>query len=95
MPGDAPRSSRGDDVTNLEGISMQIRLPRAAFATVVFTLVLSAAADPALAMNVCGVGGCATVFTKRVQHPPAGFVRRAVPLTVPKTTAVQPVNASK
>jgi hypothetical protein len=46
-------------------------------------------------MNVCGVGGCAPVFTKRVEQPPAGFVRRAVPLTVPKTTTVQPVNAAK
>lgn len=57
-----------------------------------------AAADAGLivrVMSVCGVGGCATVFTKRVQHPPAGFVTRAVPLTVPTTTAVQPVNASK
>lgn len=45
---------------------------------------------------VCGRGGCAPVFTKRVTHPPIGFVKRAVPLTVPKTTAaLQPVNASK
>lgn len=44
---------------------------------------------------VCGRGGCAPVFTKRVTHPPIGFVKRAVPLAVPKTTALQPVNASK
>lgn len=43
---------------------------------------------------VCGRGGCAPVFTKRVTHPPIGFVKRAVPLAVPKTT-VQPVSASK
>ena len=43
---------------------------------------------------VCGRGGCGPVFTKRVTHPPIGFVKRAVPLAVPKTT-VQPVNASK
>jgi hypothetical protein len=45
--------------------------------------------------SVCGVGGCAMVFTKRVQHPPLGFVKRAVPLAIPRTTAVQPVNATK
>ena len=44
--------------------------------------------------NICGVGGCAPVFIKRVEHPPIGFVRRAVPFAVPKTTAV-PGNAAK
>jgi hypothetical protein len=74
---------------------MPTKLLRMAFATAVVTLAISAAAAPARATSVCGVGGCATVFTKRVQHPPAGFVKRAVPLTVPRTTAAQPVNASK
>jgi hypothetical protein len=46
-------------------------------------------------MSVCGVGGCAPVFTKRVHHPPAGFVKRAVPFAIPRTTSVQPVNQSK
>jgi hypothetical protein len=45
--------------------------------------------------SVCGVGGCAQVYTKRVHHPPAGFVKRAVPLAVPRTNAVQPANESK
>ena len=44
---------------------------------------------------MCGLNGCGQIFTKRVQHPPAGFVKRAVPLTMPKATAVQPVNATK
>lgn len=44
---------------------------------------------------VCGRGGCSPVFTKRVTHPPIGFVKRAVPLAVPKTTALQPANATK
>ena len=46
-------------------------------------------------MNVCGIGGCAQVHTKRVQQPPAGFVQRAVPFAVPKTIAVQPAKQSK
>ena len=45
--------------------------------------------------SVCGVGGCTQVFTKRVQHPPAGFVQRAVPLTIPKTSALQPLSQPK
>ncbi len=45
--------------------------------------------------SVCGVGGCAQVFTKRVQHPPAGFVQRAVPLTIPRPNVLQPVNQPK
>lgn len=44
---------------------------------------------------VCGRGGCSPVFTKRVTHPPVGFVKRAVPIVVPKTTALQPANATK
>jgi len=88
---------------------------RAAFATAVFTLAVSTAADGALAMPpampslsgaantdliariaiMCGRGGCGPVFTKRVQHPPAGFVQRAVPLAVPKMNGTLPVGQSK
>jgi hypothetical protein len=32
--------------------------------------------------NICGMNGCAPVWTKRVRKPPANFVKRAVPLTV-------------
>ena len=44
---------------------------------------------------ICGRGGCSQVFTRRVQHPPVGFAKRAVPLVIPKTTALAPVNVSK
>jgi hypothetical protein len=33
-------------------------------------------------VNVCGVGGCSPVWTKRIRKPPADFVKRAVPITV-------------
>ncbi|HTV37601.1 MAG TPA: hypothetical protein VMF12_14300 [Xanthobacteraceae bacterium] len=32
--------------------------------------------------NICGMNGCAPVWTKRIQKPPANFVKRAVPMTV-------------
>lgn len=32
--------------------------------------------------NVCGISGCAPVWTKRIQKPPAGFVQRAAPMVV-------------
>jgi hypothetical protein len=32
--------------------------------------------------NVCGVNGCAPVWTKRVQKPPPSFTKMAVPITV-------------
>jgi len=32
--------------------------------------------------NICGINGCAPVWTKRVQKPPANFARVAVPLVV-------------
>jgi hypothetical protein len=51
--------------------------------------------NAAQAVTMCGRNGCGQIFTKRIVHPPMGFVRRAVPLAVPKTTAVQPVNATK
>ncbi len=49
----------------------------------------------AQAVTMCGRNGCGQIFTKRVVHPPVGFVKRAVPMAVPRTTAVQPVNATK
>jgi hypothetical protein len=32
--------------------------------------------------NICGINGCAPVWTKRVRKPPPDFVKRAVPLVV-------------
>lgn len=32
--------------------------------------------------NICGINGCAPVWTKRIRKPPPNFVKRAVPLTV-------------
>lgn len=32
--------------------------------------------------NVCGINGCAPIWTKRVQKPPPGFLKRAVPIVV-------------
>jgi hypothetical protein len=32
--------------------------------------------------NICGINGCAPVWTKRIRKPPANFVKRAVPLAV-------------
>jgi hypothetical protein len=32
--------------------------------------------------NICGISGCAPVWTKRVRKPLPGFVKHAVPLTV-------------
>ncbi len=32
--------------------------------------------------NICGINGCAPVWTKRIHKPPANFVKRAVPLAV-------------
>lgn len=74
-------------------IAGQVRaMPLAAPAT-------SAAAAPAdfilRVTSVCGVGGCARVLTRRVQHQPLGYVKRAVPLVIPRPSALQPVNASK
>ena len=45
--------------------------------------------------NVCGLSGCAPVWTKRVRKPPVGFVRRAAPLVFPMATATQNLPASK
>jgi hypothetical protein len=58
-------------------------------------LLIGSVCDAAQAVTMCGRNGCGQIFTKRIVHPPMGFVRRAVPLTIPKTTAVQPVNATK
>jgi hypothetical protein len=43
---------------------------------------------------VCGVGGCAPISVKRVWHPPRGFVQRAAPLNMPRTTPPPQQNAS-
>lgn len=47
---------------------------------------LGAANAPAplveLVANICGINGCAPVWTKRVRKPPPNFVKRAVPLAV-------------
>jgi hypothetical protein len=32
--------------------------------------------------NICGISGCAPVWTKRIRKPLPGFVKHAVPLTV-------------
>jgi hypothetical protein len=53
---------------------------------------VQAAAAPLLerVANVCGIGGCAPVWTKRVHKPPPSFVKMAVPMTVvqpPRNTA--------
>lgn len=39
--------------------------------------------------NICGLNGCAPVWTKRVHKPPPNFVKMAVPMTVvqPKQNA--------
>jgi hypothetical protein len=52
----------------------------------------SGAAGPLLerVANVCGISGCAPVWTKRVHKPPPNFVKMAVPMTVappPRNTA--------
>jgi len=86
--------SRGD-ATSLEGFPMQKKL-RAMVAIGIFASAVGANTDLIVRVtSVCGVGGCAPVFTKRVQHPPAGFVQRAVPLAVPRPGALQPANPSK
>jgi hypothetical protein len=51
--------------------------------------------NAAQAVTMCGRNGCGQIFTKRVVHPPMGYVRRAVPLAVPRTSAVQPATATK
>jgi hypothetical protein len=33
-------------------------------------------------VNICGINGCAPVWTKRVRKPPPNFVKHAVPLAV-------------
>jgi hypothetical protein len=40
--------------------------------------------------NICGLSGCAPVWTKRVHKPPPNFVKMAVPMTV----APPPQNAA-
>lgn len=45
--------------------------------------------------NVCGISGCAPVWTKRVRKPPPGFVTRAAPLVFPVASAPQNPPANK
>jgi hypothetical protein len=44
--------------------------------------------------SVCGISGCAPVFTKRIQKPPRTFTARAVPLVVPGAPAPAPAPAA-
>ena len=40
--------------------------------------------------NICGIGGCGPVWTKRVHKPPPSFVKLAAPIVVapqPRNTA--------
>lgn len=68
---------------------------RIAFVAALAALLTGSVCSSAQAVVMCGRNGCGQIFTKRIVHPPIGFVRRAAPLVVPKTTAVQPVNATK
>jgi hypothetical protein len=54
-------------------------------------------ADAALlerVINVCGINGCAPIHVRRIQKPPANFVRRAAPLVFPVANPppAQPAN---
>jgi hypothetical protein len=44
--------------------------------------------------SVCGISGCAPVFTKRIVKPPRSFTARAAPLVVPGTPAPAPAPAA-
>jgi hypothetical protein len=44
--------------------------------------------------TVCGISGCAAVFTKRIQKPPRKFTTTAVPLVVSGTPAPAPAPAA-
>jgi hypothetical protein len=44
--------------------------------------------------SVCGISGCAPVFTKRIQKPPRTFTAKAAPLVVPGTPAPAPAPAA-
>jgi hypothetical protein len=46
-------------------------------------------------VNVCGINGCAPIHVKRIQKPPAGFVKRAAPLVFPLPSAPQTKAANK
>lgn len=68
---------------------------RAAFAIAILAAAVSSALDQAHATSVCGVGGCTQIMTKRVQHQPVGFAKRAAPLVIARPSAVQPANPTK
>jgi hypothetical protein len=44
--------------------------------------------------NICGINGCAPVFTKRIQKPPRKFTATAAPLVVSGTQATAPAPAA-
>lgn len=44
--------------------------------------------------SVCGISGCAPVFTKRIVKPPRTFTAKAVPLVVPGAPAPAPAPAA-
>jgi len=46
-------------------------------------------------VNVCGINGCAPIHVRRIQKPPAGFVKRAAPLVFPIASAPQTKPAEK
>jgi hypothetical protein len=64
-------------------------LASAALAASVKAMTLAATRPPAAATAsqlmpvavICGIGGCAPVWTKRVHKPSPNFVKRAVPLS--------------
>jgi len=44
--------------------------------------------------TICGISGCAPVFTKRIQKPPRKFTTTAAPLVVSGTPAPAPAPAA-
>jgi len=52
---------------------------------VLAALLIGSLCNAALATTVCGRNGCGQIFTKRVVHPPAGYVAHAAPLVFPGT----------
>jgi hypothetical protein len=44
--------------------------------------------------TICGINGCAPVFTKRIQKPPRKFTSTAAPLVVSGTPAPAPAPAA-
>jgi hypothetical protein len=64
---------------------------RPASATMIVAAPLRDPAPPVHTIrNVCGMNGCAPVFTKRIQVPPRNFTTTAAPLVVSGSRAVPP-----